>query len=132
MSNVAAVEQIYAAFGRGDVPAILGRLSEDVEWEYGSTGHGVPWLEPRRGRSGALAFFQSLSGVHIERFTVNRILDGGRTVVALVDIDFTVKSTGRKVSENDEVHIWHFDDHGRVRKFRHVVDTHAHWEASRA
>ena len=37
MSNVHTVQEIYAAFGRGDVPAILSRLSESVEWEYGPT-----------------------------------------------------------------------------------------------
>ena len=32
-ANVAAVEAIYAAFGRGDVPSILERLADDVRWD---------------------------------------------------------------------------------------------------
>lgn len=35
MSPIETVRQIYAAFGRGDVPAILACLAEDVDWEYG-------------------------------------------------------------------------------------------------
>ena len=33
VSNLATVRGIYAAFGRGDIPAILDALAEDVEWE---------------------------------------------------------------------------------------------------
>lgn len=40
--NLATVQTIYAAFGRGDVPTILGALSEDIEWEAGGLDHGIP------------------------------------------------------------------------------------------
>jgi ketosteroid isomerase-like protein len=45
------VQNIYAAFGRGDIPAILERLAPDVEWEYGVESTNVPWLQPRCGRA---------------------------------------------------------------------------------
>ena len=31
--NQALVEGAYEAFGRGDIPAVLGILSDDVEWD---------------------------------------------------------------------------------------------------
>lgn len=31
--NAAAVAEVYAAFGRGDVAAILDQLTEDVAWD---------------------------------------------------------------------------------------------------
>jgi hypothetical protein len=31
--------------------------------------------------------------------------------------------------EEDEVHIWHFDEQGRVVRFRHRLDTLLHKEA---
>jgi ketosteroid isomerase-like protein len=47
------VQSIYQAFGRGDVPAILSRLSPDVQWEQwpDNTAQraGVPWLRAVRG-----------------------------------------------------------------------------------
>jgi uncharacterized protein len=70
MSNLDTVQQIYAAFGRGDVPAILGHLHESVEWEYGVNSTDVPWLQPRHGREGAGAFFVALSEIDIHRFAV--------------------------------------------------------------
>jgi ketosteroid isomerase-like protein len=32
-NNVTVVAAAYAAFGRGDVPAILAMMSDDVDWE---------------------------------------------------------------------------------------------------
>ena len=68
------VEAIYAAFGRGDIPGILGALREDVEWEHDATDHGIPWLAPRQGRAQVMAFFEALRAVDIRRFEPKRIL----------------------------------------------------------
>ena len=121
--NLVAVREIYEAFGRGDVPSILSRLSEAVDWEYGSSTDEVPWLQRRQGRYGVAGFFSSLGAVELRRFEPKTLLDGGSVVVALLDVEFRVKSTGRSVAEEDQVHIWHFDDQGRVSRFRHRVDT---------
>jgi hypothetical protein len=126
MSNLQTTREIYEAFSRGDVPAILLNLSEDVEWEYGATSTEVPWLQRRQGRDGAGAFFSSLTAIDIQRFTPKEFLDGGKVVVVLVDIEFTVRATGKRVAEVDEVHIWHFNDRGQVTRFRHRVDTQQH------
>lgn len=129
MGNLGTVQQIYAAFGRGDVPAILGHLHESVEWEYGGNFTDVPWLQPRHGREGAGAFFVSLGEIDIHRFAVKNLLEGEGVVAALVDIEFTVKATGKKVVEEDEVHLWHFNSEGKASRFRHRVDTHQHQRA---
>jgi ketosteroid isomerase-like protein len=129
MSHLRTVQEIYSAFGRGDVSAILDSLADDVEWEYGASPSNVLWLQPRRGRSGAEAFFASLQGMRINAFTVKALFESAGVVVALVDVDFTVRSTGRRVTEEDEVHIWRFDAGGKVSRFRHRVDTLAHERA---
>ena len=33
MSNVDTVKEIYAAFGRGDIGAIIDKLDDQVEWD---------------------------------------------------------------------------------------------------
>jgi ketosteroid isomerase-like protein len=126
MSNLQATQEIYEAFGRGDVPAILSKLSEAVDWEYGASSSNVPWLQRRQGRDGAAAFFSSLGEIQIQKFTPKAFLDGGGLVVVLVDIEFTVKVTGKRVVAEDKVHIWHFDHQGKVARFRHRVDTQQH------
>ena len=129
MSNVKTVQDIYAAFGRGDIPAIIERMADDVVWEYGVSSTDVPWLVPRRGKSGVQKFFETLRGMDIHRFGVGHVAESGPTVIALFNIEATVKSTGRRLVEEDEVHLWHFDEKGRVARFRHRADTHQHWLA---
>ncbi|MDP1861744.1 MAG: nuclear transport factor 2 family protein [Gemmatimonadaceae bacterium] len=129
MSNVNTVQHLYAAFGTGDIPTILSHLHEDVEWEYGMTDAGVPWLQPRRGRANVAQFFESLAALEFQLFQPKTFLESDNIVVALIDVGFVVKATGRKITEEDEVHIWHFDSMGRVTKFCHKIDTHQHWAA---
>jgi uncharacterized protein len=126
VSNLATVESIYAAFRRGDVPAILDCLAEDVEWEYGPNSTSVPWLQPRRGRTEVVKFFEALAAVDLTRLVATTFLESGSTVVVLFQLDATVKATGRRVVEEDEVHIWHFDASGKAARFRHRVDTLQH------
>jgi uncharacterized protein len=134
---VEKVQSIYAAFGSGDVPAILERLHEDVDWEMGADGHGVPWLEPGRGRAHAGRFFQTVgTELEITAFAVKTLCEApGSVVVALCDIEGRVRRTGRPFRERDEAHLWFFDAAGRVVAFRHRVDTaqHVHaWNGGRA
>ena len=127
MSNAATVQGIYEAFGRGDIPAILAQLADDVEWDYaGGVSTDVPWLQPRKGRDAVVGFFEALGGADFDTFVPKAIIDGGDVVVALVDVGFTVKATGTRVSEEDEIHLWRFNADGKVARMRHGVDTHAH------
>ncbi|MCA9288632.1 MAG: nuclear transport factor 2 family protein [Phycisphaerales bacterium] len=126
MTNLETVQSLYAAFGRGDVPAILSRLAQDVRWEYSSVTSDAPWLTPRTGRDGAAEFFEALSAIEITRFEPRDFLAGDRVVVVLLDIEFTVRKTGKRVVEPDEIHVWRFNERGEVSHFRHGADTHAH------
>jgi uncharacterized protein len=127
MSPIETVQQIYAAFGRGDVPAILSCLADDVAWEYGATPNPAPWLQPLRGRLQVPRFFDALA-THCEfhAFVPKTVLGQDRLVVSLCDVEFSVRGTGVRVVEVDEVHLWHFDAEGRVTRFRHRADTLAH------
>lgn len=129
MTYKETVQEIYAAFGRGDVPAILERLAPDVEWEYDASPTEVPWLQPRQGRSGAAEFFASLENLEIHRLEAKMFLEEGTTVVVVVDVDATVRKTGLPAEEIDEIHIWYFGDDGLVTRFRHRVDTLKHLRA---
>jgi uncharacterized protein len=129
LSNIPTVQGIYAAFGRGDVPAILATLADDVEWEYGVTSTDAPWLQPRRGPGDVVKFFESLAAIEFRHLTSSTLLESGSVVVALLQLEAVVKATGVVVTEADEVHIWHFDAAGKVARFRHRVDTLQHHRA---
>ena len=132
MSNIKAVQDIYAAFGRGDIPAILDRLADSIEWEYGFAPNEVPWLQLRRGRAEVGEFFESLNALEFHKFEPKTFLEGSGLVVALLNFEVTVKHTGKRIVEEDEAHIWHFDVSGQVIRFRHCLDTYQHVTAYRS
>lgn len=131
MGNIATVQAIYHAFGRGDVPAIVEHLHPEVAWEHDAVAHGIPWLVPRRGRNEVVKFFDALSVVDITRFEPTAFLENETQVFATVHLAGTVKTTGKPIRDF-EGHLFTFDENGRVTAFRHFVDTHQHLLASRA
>ena len=87
----ATVTGIYEAFGRGDIPFNVDRLADDVQWEQWTAWSpheaGVPWLQPRRGKEGALEFFQIIGTWTITEFQVLALLPGEAKVAAEIVID---------------------------------------------
>ena len=53
-ANVALVQNIYAAFFRGDMATLIGSLAPDIDWE-------VMWPEQRTSRSSGRARAQTRS-----------------------------------------------------------------------
>jgi uncharacterized protein len=133
MSNQETVRDIYAAFGRGDIPAILDTLADDVCWDHlpdggGAQRHDVPWLRERTGRDDVAGFFEALGALEFHVFAPTVILADGDTVVALIDEDVTVRATGERFRDA-AAHVWSFGPDGRVIAFRHLTDTVKHVEA---
>jgi len=126
MSPVETVQHIYAAFGRGDIPAILACLAEDVDWEYGTFPNPVPWLQHRSGRAQVPGFFEALAAVDFHVFQPLKVLGDADCAIGLVHLEATVKATGKRVVEPGEIHIFHFNDQGQVQRFRHAADTWQH------
>ena len=124
----ATVASIYDAFGTGDIAAILETLADDVRWEEWTDNSaqkaGVPWLQRRDGKAGALEFFKIAGRMAIHEFRVLSLLAGGQQVAAEVVIEATGPSGGRY--RDEELHLWTFNDAGKVVRLRHYVDTAKH------
>jgi uncharacterized protein len=69
--NLDLARGAYEAFGRGDIPAVLGALSEDVDWNVPEV---LPHGRRAAGREDVGRFFQELAsgwqdfGIEIEDF----------------------------------------------------------------
>lgn len=128
--NVQTVRGIYEAFGRGDVPAILATLADDVVWDHDTPSFGLPWYTPRNGSADVPGFFEDLMGnVVLTTFEPRNFLAGGDEVAVVVRFAMEVKSTGRALPEDTEIHLWTFGADGKIVRFAHVVDRHAQWAA---
>jgi ketosteroid isomerase-like protein len=121
VSNVATVQAIYEAFGRGDVATILDKLDDAVEWETSVPVPEVPWLQARQGKANIVGFFESMASLQITRFEPHTIFDGGDNVFVL--IKFEALARGRIYSFPNNGHLWQFNAARKVVKYDHVTDT---------
>jgi ketosteroid isomerase-like protein len=133
MSHSDTVKAMYQAFAAGDLPTMLSHVAPDVVWEYGPLSVDLPWLRKRHGHAGVREFMQSLADFEFRRFEPKAVLDGpDGLVVGIVHVETTLKRNGQEISEPDEVHLFHFDANGKLKRFRHQVDTHRMWLANAA
>jgi uncharacterized protein len=121
--NLKLVREIYDAVGRGDVPAILDRVSDDVDWAAEAASQAAaPWYGPRTGAAGVASFFADLAGsIEITEFTPHAFATGEDDVHLLVRWTFRAIATGRQVSMTMH-HYWRIRD-GKVGHFRGSEDT---------
>src|SRR5690242_1066754 len=109
-ANQRTIESVYQAFGRGDIPFILDRVSEGTQWDFSVAGDDVPWHRPTRSRAELPRFFEALAEhVAFETFEPRSFVTDGRDVVVKLRLAYTVKRSGRKVDE-EQVQWWSFDD----------------------
>lgn len=134
-TNAEVVGDLYAAFGRGDLPAVLDVLAEDVSWDadwadnYAQRGDGLDHFRPRRGHAGATEFLALLATYTVHDLQVQSITAGERRVIAQVLIDVSTPAGGRV--RDEELHLWTFDAAGKIVALRHYIDTAKHLAAAR-
>ena len=123
-TNAEIVQEIYEAVGRGDIPALLDFLTDDVEWTFQGPSV-IPFAGTRCGREGVAEFF-SLVGrnLEFERFEPREFVAQGGTVVVLGFERSLIKPTGRTF-EQEWAHVYKLRD-GKVAKFLALEDTAAH------
>ncbi|MCD2187401.1 nuclear transport factor 2 family protein [Actinomycetospora soli] len=124
---------VYEAFGRGDVPAILAMLADEVAWDRWPDHHGqragVAHLAERRTPAEVAEFFEVIASWTPRHFEITALVGDGPHVAALTSIDFDLPGGGRLVDE--EIHLWTVDERGRITGFRHYGDSAKHIAAAR-
>ena len=120
--NVGTVAAIYEAFGRGDVPAILDRLADDVQWEQGIRDTGIPYYVPGVGKAHVVSFFENLAAnLELTHFEPMAICDGGEIITVPIKYAGRIIGGG-EIADAIECHVWRFDSEGKVAAFNHVLD----------
>ncbi|MGH2632263.1 MAG: nuclear transport factor 2 family protein [Tepidiformaceae bacterium] len=119
-SNTARVTEILEAFGRGDIASILEQLADDVRF----TSHLdpiVPWAGEFSGKANVASFFQALgSAIEVAEHPVNAVVAQGDIVVAMGDVRFSVRKTGKEGSSS-WVYIWKLAE-GEVQSYDQFND----------
>lgn len=124
-TNRKAIEAVYAAIGRGDLPFILQHVSDSTRWDFAVGESKVPWHRPVTSKLELPGFFETLAEhMTFEAFEPRAFLSDDCHVVVKVRVAYSVKRTGRRVDQ-EQVHWWTFDELGRIAGLRHYEDTAA-------
>ena len=120
--NVELVQAIYAAFGAGDVPGVVARMSPEIVWNEAENfpyADRNPYLGPEAILTGVFARL----GTDWEGFAAvpDEYLDAGDAVVVLGRYYGTFKATGETL-DAQLVHVWRLED-GKAVAFQQYTDT---------
>lgn len=119
--NILATQQLFAAFGEKDIPAILTCLDPGIVIEfYGPSV--IPYAGTYNGISEAQGFFRTvLSSVEINQFDAEEIFGVGDKVVVTGHLNLKAISTGR-IIDSDFVHVITLRD-AKWLRFRDFMNT---------
>ena len=125
---VATVQSMYSAFGRGDIPALLSSLSNEIDWRINVDpaapgAKRIPDFRPFRGKEGVQAFFSIIdSELEFHSFQPVSFLTGGNEVAVRVQMELTVRSTGQRM-KTESIHYCTFGADGKLVRFVEYMDT---------
>ena len=123
MSNVQFAKDIYAAFGRGDIPTVLAKCHPEIKWRE---AEGNPYQPDGAAWVGPQAVLEKLFmriGSEWDDFTVSvrALHDAGEHVVMEGRYTGTYKPSGKNV-DAQVCHVLRFQD-GKLLSFQQYVDT---------
>jgi hypothetical protein len=127
MSNTTTIQELYAAFGRGDMATIMAGLADDVVWE----SEGVAVLKAsgiRHGKAETMGFFAALAAENADsKLTITEYVASGDVVMTIGRFAGTARATGKKI-DTPIAHYWEFRD-GKVVRYVGFSNTAAFVEA---
>lgn len=122
MSNADPVRALYAAFAKGDMPAALACMADDIVW---NEAENYPYADrnPYVGPEAVLhGVFARIGGDwHGFSAVSDEIIDGGETIVSLGHYSGTSKATGREMRAQF-AHVFRVKN-GKIAGFQQYADT---------
>ena len=123
MENVRLLKNLYDAFGKGDIPTVLGLMSPDIKWYEAESNPYRPSGEPWVGPDAILNNLFARMGAEWDGFTIHaRSFHGaGDSVIVEARYSGTYKPTGKSI-DVQVCHVWDVKD-GKVTRFQQYADT---------
>ena len=121
-TKIDTLQRVYAAFGRGDVEAILAEVADDVDWAAEAANRSAPWYGPHSGKAAVAQFFQELgTGVQVTEFTPLSFTCNDTDVMVVIRWTVTARATGRSATQH--LHHWFRFTDGKISRYRGSEDT---------
>jgi uncharacterized protein len=123
MSNMDAVNKIYAAFAARDIPAVIELFDPSIEW-VAAENSPLADRSPYRGLKQVVEGVFTRIGLEFPGLAiqVDEFLDAGDKIVMLGRYHGIRKATG-KAFHAQVAHIWTIAA-GKVTKFQQYLDTY--------
>jgi ketosteroid isomerase-like protein len=119
------IQQVYAAFGRGDIPAVVNFVADEADWEFIGSAN-LPYTGKRRNKKEVTEFFEAVSRVdEIELFEPREFIEAGEHVTVLGWEKTTVRDTQKKF-ESEWVHLFTVKN-GKITRWRGFFNTAARY-----
>ncbi len=123
MKNAEIIKSAYDAFGRGDIPGVLGTFHPNIQWHEAEGNPYMPSGDPFVGPEEILNKLFARLGEEWDGFSVHpqTYYEAGDTVVVEGRYTGTFKETGKDL--NAQVcHIWTVQN-GKITNFQQYVNT---------
>ena len=123
MDNVRLLKNLYDAFGRGDIPTVLGAMSPNIKWHQAESNPYMPSGQAWVGPDAVMSNLFMKLGTEWNGFAVHprSFHDAGDSVIVEARYSGTYKATGRSM-DAQVCHIWDVKD-GKVSRFQQYLDT---------
>jgi len=130
MTNKETTQTIYDLFGKGDVPAILELVTDDVTWTCPGPTEILPYAQVYKGKEGVAEFFRLIyANKDFPGFEVKELIEEGDKVVALGHWDAKSKTTGKPYSGDWAMAFWYRD--GKLYEHKEYYDSYGEAMASK-
>ena len=114
--NAAIMQQTYEAFGRGDIPAVLSAMDENIDWTVPAV---LPHAMPVENRDDVARFFQKLDATWDDfNLEIEDVCASGDRVCMIGHAGGTLNGTPASFRF---IHAWTLRD-GVAVKFDEYVD----------
>jgi ketosteroid isomerase-like protein len=124
------VHSFFDTFGRGDIPALLDLLTDDIDWKVQGSPD-VPWTGQRRGGTQVEQFFSALATTaDVQDFQIHSRLTQDNQAIVLGSFKWKVKKTQRTFDGDWAIHIVIRDN--KIAHYQMFENSYAVAEAFRA
>jgi uncharacterized protein len=124
-SPLGVVKQTYAAFGRGDIPAILNLIADQVDWQE-VCPPSLPYSGLRRTRAEVGKFFSDIAQVEeVKAFEPREFIVAGENVTVLGYTEGYARDTKQEY-RSQWAHVFTVQN-GKITRWRGFFDTAARY-----
>ena len=124
-ASVDVIQQAYAAFGRQDIPGLLGFVADKVDWEEICPSR-LPYSGPRRTPAEVGEFFAAIGQVEdITVFKPKEFIEAGEDVTVLGYLEGFARDTNQQF-HTPWVHVFTVRN-GKITRWRGFTDTAARY-----